>query len=113
MCLLMMALIVDYGMKMDKGGKILHTQHTITMTSFFTIEATIGCHPQDNDKDGDDDDDEDGDGDDDDIAREKAGRGKGVRLPSIIPTIQALSVFLAKGNFIPKDFFKTSHNLSF
>ena len=64
-------------------------------------------------KDGDDDDGEDGDGDDDDIAREKAGRGKGVRLPSIIPTIQALSVFLAKGNFIPKDFFQNITQLEF
>ena len=36
--------------------------------------------------------------------REKAGRGNGLRLPSIIPTIQPQSVFLAKGNFIPKDF---------
>ena len=38
--------------------------------------------------------------------RELAGRGKGLRLPSIIPTIQPLSVFLAKGNFIPRDFYE-------
>ena len=30
---------------------------------------------------------------------------EGLWLHSIIPTIQALSVFLAKGNFIPKDFY--------
>ena len=38
-----------------------------------------------------------------------AGRGNGLRLPSIIPTIQPQSVFLAKGNFIPKHFRKMNN----
>ena len=39
----------------------------------------------------------------------RAGRGNGLRLPSIIPTIQPQSVFLAKGNFIPKHFRKMNN----
>ena len=55
-----------------------------------------------------DDEYDDDDGDDKDNARQGdlAGKGKGLRLPSIIPTIQPLSVFLAKGNFIPRDFYE-------